>query len=175
MKILKIMIICILLSSCSRNIFLIKLERQDYDLIYDLIVEINDRANKNDIEYFRQAFGNLPSPLASVSEEERKEYYDFLREVYQKEDYSDEEFYEYYINDSIESLIEEIIKANIVKTYKGRACFSNTGINFDYHWDRKDIHFQMYITKYWEDYITENVHNYGGIHKWKLYSIWECR
>jgi hypothetical protein len=190
----------ILLCSCINNKFVIKLEKNDFILIHDLMVEINDKAVKNDIDYFRESVGDLFGREFGT-ENDRTEYCDLLRRMYQKEnlsddeileyekrerldfykrvndkeDYDDEQFIEYYTTITIESLINEIIQADIVKTYKSRANYSNAGINFDYHWDEKDIYFQMYIIQYTEDYVSENAFVGGGITGWKLYSLFNCR
>jgi hypothetical protein len=199
-KFIIIFIIVLMLSSCVDKKFQIKLDNNDYKQIHNLIIEIYNKAMNNEIDYFRNAIGNSFNKKFASEEEKieycnilreinQKEYYsdeeileyerktniDHLKKVYKKENYNDDEFIEYYAVEEIQSLINNIIKVNIVKTYRSRAEYSNNGINFNYHWNEKDVYFQMYIVKYWDDYISENAYIGGGIQDWKLYSLWTCR
>jgi len=165
---------CILFYSCNANKFNINLENDDYDLIYTLMKEIDEKAKNNDSEYFRQAF-NYEEGYFNEDEELSNWFVESLKYLYKKENYSNDEIIEYHTIKSIEILMESIIKANIIKTYKNRAVYSNKGINFNYHWTKKDVHFQMYIIKYWDEYSELNADNYDPSGKWRLYSIWKCR
>jgi hypothetical protein len=167
-----ICIIVLLPCSCFNNKFAIKLEKHDYKQIHNLIVEIYDKAINNDIDYFRDATNHI---FDIENETERIEYWYYQREKHQGKFLNNEEIIEYYSVENIQNLINKIKKANIVKTYKSRARYSNNGINLDYHWSEKDVYFQMYIIRYHK----ENVQNIDividDIQGWRLDSIWSCR
>jgi hypothetical protein len=165
-KIKWLIIICLLLCSCADIKFTVKVREYDLVPIYNLIVEINDRAFKNDIDYFRQA-----AAYSFRTEDEKARHLDNLRWLSKEKNYTDDELLEDELVRTIESLIYAIKKVNIVKTYKTRAYISGSGINFDYHWDEKNVHFQMSIRKY---EIGEG-EEYGIRWEWKLFSIVHCR
>ncbi|MDR1869354.1 MAG: hypothetical protein LBQ82_05165 [Treponema sp.] len=157
-KIKWIIIICIFLCSCADIKFTVKVKEYDLVPIYNLMVEINDKAFKNDIDYFRQA-----AAYKFITEDEKVRHLDTLRLHNKEENYTDDDLLEDELVRTIESLINAVKKVNIVKTYKTRAYVSNSGINFDYHWDEKNVHFQMSI----KEYETQR--------EWKLSSIVHCR
>ena len=136
-KIKWLIIICLLLCSCDDKKFTVKVKEYDLVSIYNLIVEINDRAYKNDIDYFRQA-----AAYKFRTEDEKTRHLDNLRWLRKEENYTDDELLEDELVKTIESLINAVKKVNIVKTYKTRAYISGSGINFDYHWDEKTCIFK---------------------------------
>jgi len=163
--------IIFLFYSCNKH-FNIKLENHDYIQINNLIYEIQENAKNNNINYFRNAVGN---PFEYVFDIENIEYSNNLREYFNKEHYSDEEFIEYLIVNEIQSLINSINKADIIQTYRKRAKYSNNGINFNYHWTDKNVHFQMLIIKY-DKYISSKLNiTYDDTQNWKLISLTHCR
>jgi hypothetical protein len=156
-KYMFIIFLILIFCSCVNKKFDIKLEKNDYIQINNLMKEIYDRALNNDIDYFRIAVNNISDKEfidkgdateyynifrivyqdenltdEEIDELQKQEWTDLLKILYKKEHYSDEEIIEYDLVEQIKSLIYKIIKANIVKTYRNKAEYSNYGINFNY-------------------------------------------
>ena len=94
----------------------------------------------------------------------KKDHVEFLRQVYNKYELSDEEILDWGLEEEAKSLMELIISARIENTYRKRIKIHENKeiINFDYHWDEKEIYFQIYIGK------MKNG-------EWKLIELWKCR
>jgi hypothetical protein len=87
-----------------------------------------------------------------------------LRRVYNKSGVSDIEILDYEITKTTKYLMELIIKTNIINNYKKRTTINSEGnrINLNYHWDSREIYFQIYLEKDETD-------------EWKLVELWQCR
>ena len=94
---------------------------------------------------------------------------EMLRKYYKDYELTDDELLDLDITDEARYLMDQIIITNINTNYKRRLRLTMKGnqinwnlMNLDYHWDEKEIYFQIYL---------ERVEN----KEWKLFEIWQCR
>jgi hypothetical protein len=163
----------VVLNSCVKNHFNINLiDNDDYNGIYILMETIQKNAVDKNLEYFKDIVKKTFYDPDMEIKDEDKEYYDHLKKSYGKDDYNYKDFFEFLLTKETERLMDDILRANILKTYKKRAyiTYSYEGmsgyiyaLNFDYHWDEKEIWFQMYIKREMEG------------RDWVLSSLWHCR
>jgi hypothetical protein len=132
----------LLIIGCNKYQFNIKFHNEnEYKKVNDLINEIYDNAVNKNAEYFMKT-----KKIDSNTIEESSGTLNVLRLRHNKLEYTDKEMLEYYYTLEITSIMEEIIRSKLNKTYKKHAVFARDAINFDYYFNDK-IHYQIYISK----------------------------
>ena len=146
-----------MLIGCSKeHQFNIKLyDSYDYMKIYNLINEIYENAKNKNIEYFRN-IKNIEDDIVN------KDYLDILKLQYNKLEYSDIEILEYDYTLEIMSIMDMIIRSELILNYKKYAYLAVESINLNFCFDNSQIHYQLFI------YKDENK-------DWVLIDFYECR
>ena len=180
-------VVSLLLSSCNYY----RLDYEDRKNISILINEIYQNAINNNVDYFKpicdRSFVPFDEYISHFPEDALDKEFNMSRQYFDKPELNDREIYEFgrytllksiHRNNELsfeelmdldttecaKSIIKKILIAKINKNYKRRMNLTDNKniINFDYHWDEKDVHFQIYIEK-----------NENG--EWKALGILSCR
>jgi len=156
-KILIIIYSLIILIGCNKeHQFNIKLyDSYDYMKIYNLINEIYENAKNKNIEYFKN-IKNIEDDIVNNN------YLEILKLRYNKLEYSDIEILEYDYTLEIMSIMDMIIRSELILNYKKYAYLAVDGINLNFCFNNSQIHYQLFI------YKDENK-------DWVLIDFYECR
>jgi hypothetical protein len=152
--------------SCDNDNNYIYVNFEDRKNLRILVNEIYQNAENNDIDYFKHIVGKecKIDERFYETDEDKKQYLDLLRKRYNKQEFTDIKILDWYTTEETKDLMELIVRANIKNNYKKRTKINmdKNRINLNYHWDSKEIYFQIYIEK-----------NKNG--EWEMVELWKCR